>query len=225
MKKQHTVSCIHCKSKKLYHISPTQYRCVTCKKTFSIKRRLQEESILKAFLENESAHLCSKKLNINYITAKKKYVKFRMCILNFLEKYYIQEQNSFSQYDEYYFLPYSKKGNVECFFESIGILGMSYENKVYTMLLLDQFAHLRHISKDLIDMHYFDHYLRNHTMAYFNSHNNPINQFWVFLEKFMLHFKGVNEKNFIYYLKEAEFKFNYTKEEQHTILYALLFDE
>ena len=34
----------------------------------------------------------------------------------------------------------------------------------------------------------------------------------------MHRFKGVDHTNFIYYLKEAEFRFNHTKEEQHQIL-------
>ena len=222
MNKPHTLYCNHCSSKKLYRVSQTQYRCAICNRTFSIKKRLQEEAILKAFIGNESAHQCSIALGINYITVKKIYLKFRMGIIEFIEQSYTHQKNSFSQYDEYYFLPYTKKGNTNFFFDSIGILGMSYENKIYTLLLPDQFSHLKHLSRDLIDMHYYAHYLHNHKMAHFDSFNNVINQFWVFLEKFMVHFKGVRKENFIYYLKEAEFKFNYTQEEQYELLKKML---
>ncbi len=34
----------------------------------------------------------------------------------------------------------------------------------------------------------------------------------------MASFKGVRKENLVYYLKEAEFKFNYSKEEQRSIL-------
>jgi len=217
-----THACIYCSGKKLYCVSPTQYRCATCKRTFSIKKHLQEEAILRAFIENESAHSCSQTLHVNYITVKKAYLNFRMKIMDFIEQSYTYQKNSFSQYDEYYFLPHSKKGDFNYFFDSIGILGMAYETKIYTLLLPDQFSHLKHLSRDLIDMHYYAQYLSNHKMAHFESFNNIINQFWNFLEHFMMHFKGVSKEKFIYYLKEAEFKFNYTKEEQHVILQKML---
>jgi len=35
-----------------------------------------------------------------------------------------------------------------------------------------------------------------------------IQQFWDYFEKFILKFKGIKNGNFIYYLKEAEFRFN-----------------
>ena len=34
-------------------------------------------------------------------------------------------------------------------------------------------------------------------------------------------YRGIDKENFIYYLKEFEFKFNYSKEEQKDILYSL----
>jgi len=218
-------SCIYCSNKKLYHVSPTQYRCALCKRTFSIKKILQKEAILNSFIGNESAYLCSRNLHVNYITVKKTYQKLRLGILSFIEQSYAHQKNSFSQYDEYYFLPQSKKGNFNCFFDSIGILGMAYETKIYTLLLPDQFSHLKYLSRDLIDMHYYAQYLSNHKMAHFESFNNVINQFWIFFETFMMHFKGVSQENFIYYLKEAEFKFNYTLEEQRSTLQKILLTE
>ncbi|MDD3343696.1 MAG: hypothetical protein PHR87_08995 [Sulfurospirillaceae bacterium] len=221
MNSLNTPLCIYCSSKKLYHVSPTQYRCALCKRTFSIKKQAQNNAILEAFIANESVHACSQALQINYLTVKKAYQKIRLGILDFIEQSYTHQKNAFSQYDEYYFLPHTKKGNLDYFFDSIGILGMAYEHKIYTLLLPDQFSHLKHLSKDLIDMHYYAHYLHNHKMAHFESFNTIIHQFWRFLENFMRHFKGVQKENFIYYLKEAEFKFNYEKDEQRTILKTL----
>jgi transposase-like protein len=50
------------------------------------------------------------------------------------------------------------------------------------------------------------------------SKTSKINDFWNFLETYLRKYKGVKSENFIYYLKEAEFKFNYTQEEQREIL-------
>lgn len=217
------MTCIFCASVNLYIISPTQYRCAKCKRTFSAKKLEQEKQILNAFLENESMHQCSQNLKINYNTVKKSYKKFRIIIMNYIERSYTFQKNSFSQYDEYYYLPHTKKKNYNYFFDSIGILGMAYEKKIYTLLLPDQFSHLKHLSRDLIDMHYYARYLSNHKMAFFDSFDNIINHFWEFLDTFMLHFKGVNKVNFVYYLKEAEFKFNYTVAQQRSILLQELY--
>ena len=45
-----------------------------------------------------------------------------------------------------------------------------------------------------------------------------IQNFWEFFESSIVKYRGVKEKNFIYYLKEIEFKFNYKKEQQMQIL-------
>lgn len=219
MKITSKVICIFCSSEKLYTVSPTQYRCVTCKRTFSIQKLQQEAEILDAFLDNTSINKCSQNLKINYNTVKKNYKKFRILIIDYIEKSNSEQKNSFSHYDEYYYLPHTKKGNYNYFFDSIGILGMTYEQKIYTLLLLDKFSQLKHLSPDLIDMHYYAKYLKNHNkIILFHTANDIMSKFWEFLDNFMLHFKGVNPKQFIYYLKEAEFKFNYTHTEQRTIL-------
>ena len=41
---------------------------------------------------------------------------------------------------------------------------------------------------------------------------------WKFLEKNLKKYKGVEEENFFFYLKECEFRFNYSKEEQLEII-------
>jgi transposase-like protein len=43
-------------------------------------------------------------------------------------------------------------------------------------------------------------------------------KFWEYFESFILKFKGVDEKNFFLYLKEAEFRFNGFKIEVKDIL-------
>ena len=51
-----------------------------------------------------------------------------------------------------------------------------------------------------------------------NSHQSKLNEFWKFLEKNLKKYKGVEEENFFFYLKECEFRFNYSKEEQLEII-------
>ena len=59
-------------------------------------------------------------------------------------------------------------------------------------------------------------------MVVLTKQNFLLSDFWHFLENWLDHFKGVKKENFIYYLKEAEFKFNYDKEEQRMILQKML---
>ena len=217
--KQH--SCIFCGHFKLYEVSSTQYRCVQCKRTFSHVKYAKEIEIIEHFIANKSAYECSALLEINYITVKKIYQKLRLYIMHYTESLYTELTHSFSQYDEYYYLPTSKRGNALHLFDAIGILGMLYGKQIYTLLLPDQFAHLKNLDKNSIEKETYARFLNQHKVAHYESFSNALMDFWNFLEEWMSHFKGIKKENFIYYLKEAEFKFNYTKEEQRLILETL----
>ncbi|OHE11694.1 MAG: hypothetical protein A2329_04155 [Sulfurimonas sp. RIFOXYB2_FULL_37_5] len=159
---------------------------------------------------------------LNYITVKRIYQKIRILLVNESEETYTNHEKSFSQYDEYYFLPKNKKKDIRYLFDAIGILGMSYGNSIYTLLLPDQFEHLKQLSQDELETTSYKEeyakYLAQHKVAHYETFDNQLQAFWKFLEEFMLHFKGVSKLHFIYYLKEAEFKFNHTREEQKVIL-------
>ena len=98
---------------------------------------------------------------------------------------------------------------------------MIYHDLVYTLLLPDQFSHIKNAQKD-IKITYMKEYakhLNRYKIMHFEKFDSRLIRFWIFLEENLLHFKGVSRENFIYYLKEYEFKFNYTKEEQKKILW------
>lgn len=175
------------------------------------------------FCKNISANECSKALHVNYKSVKDRYMDFRKLALLHVEQVYNQNRSEFSEYDEYYFLPKNKRGKVKYLFEAIGILGMVYKNSVYTLLLPDQFSHLKNALHDvkITYMKEYAKYLNRHKIVYFEKFDSQIIRFWIFLEKNLLHFKGISKENFIYYLKEYEFKFNYDKEKQKEILWKL----
>ncbi len=220
--KKETVSCIFCKEKRLYQVSPTQFKCFTCKKKFSLQKYQHEQAIIQAFIANQSASLCASSLGLNYATVKKMYQKIRLLLMEYSENIYHQQTHTFSQYDEYYFLPTCKRKNPHYLFDAIGILGMVYETHIYTLLLPNQFAHLKHLEEKAIEKEMYARFLMQHRVAHYESFENPLSNFWRYLERWMEHFKGVKEENFIAYLKEAEFKFNHKNEvEQRSILEAL----
>ena len=221
MKAKHTV-CIFCGHTNLYGVSSTQYRCVTCKRTYSHLKYAQNLAILNCFIENKSAHECALQLQLNYLTITKSYQKLRLLVIRHLEALYETQPDAFSQYDEYYYLPTCKRGKNRYLFDAIGILGMLYGHRIRTLLLPDQFAHLQNLEENSIEKETYARYLNQHKVAHYESFENALVDFWHFLENWLDHFKGVKKENFIYYLKEAEFKFNYNKEEQRMILQKML---
>ena len=215
-------TCIFCGHTKLYRISSTQSRCVTCKRTFSHAKYAQTLEILECFINNRSAYECATLLGLNYLTVTKHYRHIRLLLVAHSEAFYAEQTQTFSQYDEYYYLPTCKRGSPKHLFDAIGILGMVYGKHIHTLLLPDQFAHLKNLEENAIEKEAYARYLNQHKVAHYESFDNVLVDFWHFLEAWMDHFKGVQKENFIYYLKEAEFKFNYDKDEQWLILKKML---
>lgn len=212
--------CIFCGEKHLYTVSLTQYRCAACQKTWSHRKNQQDLSILEAFLNDFSAKKTSEILSLNYATVSKRYETFRVLLTRESEKLY-HYVASFIEYDEYYYLPSRKKGNPRYLFDSIGILGMSYNEKIHTLLLPNHFESLKKGLHPQEDMTSYAKFLHQHKVAKLQSFDSILTHFWHFMEISLHRFKGITKENFIYYLKEAEFKFNYDKKEQRLILEAL----
>jgi len=68
----------------------------------------------------------------------------------------------------------------------------------------------------------FSKFMMSNKITKIQRSENIIQRFWYFFEDSILKYKGIDKKNFFYYLKECEFKFNYTKEEQEKILQMIL---
>ena len=91
-------------------------------------------------------------------------------------------------------------------------MGFYSNERVYTLLMPK-------IGKRAFDIEDgFIQYLNWNKIHSLNSHQTKLNEFWKFLEDNLKKYKGMNEDNFFYYLKESEFKFNYSKDEQIEIL-------
>lgn len=215
--------CIFCNYKKLYNVSTTQMKCASCMKKFSVKKLQLDFEVIKAFCDNLSAKECSEELSINYRTVTDRYTIIRKLIIRFLEENYYKNPSGFNEYDEYYYLPQNKRGKVKYLFEAIGVLGMVYQDRIYTLILPDQFSHLDTTNSE-INMAYLKEYakhLNRYKIIHYKQFDNLLIKFWVYLENSITRFKGVSKENFIYYLKELEFKFNYEKKRQQEIIWEL----
>ena len=215
--------CPFCGSKRLYKVTQTSFKCSTCKRKYSQKKLEKDYNILDYFCKNISANECAKSLHVNYKGVKDRYMDFRKLALLYVEDIYSKTRTEFSEYDEYYFLPKNKRGQVKYIFEAIGILGMVYSNSIYTLLLPDQFSHIKNAQKDMkiAYMKEYAKHLNRYKIVHFEKFDSKLIRFWIFLEEKLLHFKGISRENFIYYLKEYEFKFNHDTDKQKKILWRL----
>ncbi|WP_458699424.1 hypothetical protein ACKGJI_06225 [Sulfurospirillum sp. 1307] len=218
-------NCPFCGETKLYKVSKNSFKCSKCAKKFSHTKLKRDYEVLKYFIEDFSAKKCSEILKVNYKTVKERYDDFRKIIALHVENIYLNNHKEFTEYDEYYFLPKNKRGKVKYLFDSIGILGQVYEDKVYTILLPEQFAHLKNenLNKEinLVYMKEYSKYLNRYKIVHFEKFDSIILKFWAYLENRLDKYKGISKDKFAYYLKESEFKFNYTKEEQLKIIWNL----
>jgi hypothetical protein len=98
-------------------------------------------------------------------------------------------------------------------------------DKVYNLLMPNLYKYKDQFLDDGLDETYFKEFSR---FMMFNKitktkkRENTITRFWSFFEEFIVQYKGIKNENFIYYLKECEFKFNYSHDEAKEILLHLL---
>lgn len=203
------MKCIFCNHKKLYVLKTGQLKCGGCKKKFSQKKILQRERIIECFCKNLTANQTAQILKISYQTIANEYKKIRENIAIFSQEYYIDKE--ILAYDEYLYLEKSKKQK-ENIFQSKNFLTFCYENKVYNLLMPNIKRYEELEVKD------FSRFMRTNKISKYEEKELLIRQFWDFFESSILKYKGVDEENFFYYLKECEFKFNYTYERQNEIL-------
>ncbi|WP_229860144.1 transposase [Candidatus Sulfurimonas baltica] len=179
-------------------------------------------SIIESFCENLSINQTSKKLSINYVSVKNRYELFRRLIANHLEESY--RDKTVIEYDEYIYLPKSKKKIKENIFDAQNFLTFHYEDKVYNLLMTKLNIHKNQFLDDGVGDAYFKEFskfMMYNKISKTQKRENIITKFWLFFEDSILKYKGIKDENFFYYLKEIEFKFNYEFEEQIEILIDL----
>ncbi len=211
--------CPQCKNQILYHLANGYKKCKSCGKKFSPKKLDRQKEILHCFCQNLSILTCSQKTKISYMSIKRFYEKIRKEIAVFLELSY-QKRETIVAYDEYIYIPKSKRSKKEAIFEGFDVLSFDYGGKIYNILMPELSRYKQSFIDDgLHEVYYKElkNFLLFHKIS--NTKNpNLITQFWLFFEDFITKFKGIDKENFFYYLKEAEFKFNFDCKELQEIL-------
>ncbi len=205
--------CQNCNNTTFYTLANDYIKCKTCAKKYSLKKLQKDDLIIIQFCENKNALKISKELELNYKTVKDRFDIFRKKIALFLEHEYNNSIHDYNEYEEFYYIKErEKKKKKKSLSESINIMGFYSNKKVYTLLM----PKIGRRAFDIEDG--FIQYLNWNKIHSLNSHQTNLNIFWKFLEDNLKKYKGFEEDNFFYYLKESEFKFNYTKDEQIEIL-------
>lgn len=216
---KYCMKCIYCGNNTLYKLKSAQLKCSKCKKKFSPKKLERDLKVIEYFCKNFSINQTSKELSINYVSVKSRYKLFRQLIANYLEDEYMGKD--IIEYDEYIYLPKSKKRIKENIFNAQNFLTFHYDDKVYNLLMTDLNQYKEQFLDDGAGEAYFKEFskfMMFNKISKTNKRENTITKFWMFFEESILKYKGVKNENFFYYLKEIEFKFNYSQGEQKKIL-------
>lgn len=217
------MKCIYCDNKKLYKLKTSQFKCSACKRKFSYRAILTQQKVCECFCDGLTAYQTSKELNLNYITVRKKYHLFRQLIASFSEQEY--QDKEVLEYDEYIYLQKSKKKIKQNIFDAQNFLTFHYEDKIYNIMMPNLSIYKNQFLDDGAEEAYFKEfskYMMFNKISTVKKTNNLITKFWLFFEDSIVKYKGVKNENLFYYLKEIEFKFNYSKKIQKKILIEIL---
>jgi len=213
------MKCIYCNHPHTYLLKEQQRKCSKCKRKFSLKKLERESILIKHFIKGSTAIEASIESKMHIVTVHKYYEQFRVRLALFADSKYHQYSNEIQEYDEYLYLPKSLK--IEDNIHKLQhFLTLNYHNKIYNIMMpsLERYSYNKNTIQE---QKLLIKYLQFNKIAKISKTENTITRFWDYFENFILKYKGISDEQFIYYLKEAECRFNYNKE----ILYKVLSKE
>jgi transposase-like protein len=162
------------------------------------------------FIESVNARKASDQTGMHFATVQKHYEVFRKELALKSDEQYQLNSHRVTEYDEYLYLPKSLKAeeNIDKFQH---FLTLSYDNKVYNLMMPD-IKRYRIDTEDGQKRSLLIKYLSFSKVAKLSKAQSIITEFWDYFEKFILQYRGVSNEQFIFYLKEAEWRFNNLKQ-------------
>lgn len=200
------MKCIYCNHPHVYVLADTQIKCSKCKRKFSLKKVQREEKLLEYFKKGCTARKTAQETKMHFLTVQKYFEKFRRNIAIFSDEQYQLNSHRVTEYDEYLYLPKSltiqnSKDKLQHF------LTLSYDTKIYN-IMMPTTQHSLLLEEEEKDDKLLLKYLTFNKIAKLSKSQNSITRFWEYFEEFILQYKGVSDEQFIFYLKEAEWRFN-----------------
>ncbi|PHQ89759.1 MAG: hypothetical protein COB42_06305 [Sulfurimonas sp.] len=143
---------------------------------------------------------------MHYVTVQKHYLSFRQELALESDTLYQKNADRVTEYDEYLYLPKSLKSKKNIH-KAQHFLTLSYDEKIYTIMMPKTNRYSIEGSTEYENA-LLVKYLTFNKIAKLSKIENTITDFWNYFENFILQYKGVSDKQFIFYLKEAEWRFN-----------------
>lgn len=200
------MKCIYCDNPYTYLLANGQRKCSKCRRKFSPKKLARELLLLKLFTAGVHAQNTSKRTGMHVATVQKYFDSFRRNVALESDAAYQANTHRITGYDEYLYLPKSLKAekNIE---KIQHFLTLSYDDKVYN-LMMPSIRRLGFDSNDADAYRLLEKYLAYHRVSKLSKERSTIRDFWNYFEAFIVRFKGISEEKFVFYLKEAEWRFN-----------------
>lgn len=200
------MECIYCKNKTTYLLADDLRKCSQCRRKFSPRKLQRKKELINLFLSADdiSMKTLMHNSNININTIMKHFEIFRKKIALFLDREYEKNIHKIDEYDEYIYCQKNSKSTKNCRF-----ITFSFEDKIYTLLLQENIE-----QKNRLENFY--------KMIKVKKDSSTITDFWNYFKVFIAKHRGVARENLIYYIKETEFRYNYSKKEQKEILNNIL---
>ncbi len=200
------MKCIYCSNPYTYKLGNKQRKCSSCKRKFSPRKVAREEKLRTLFIEGVNARKASSQTGMHFTTVQKYYETFRRELALKSDEQYQLNSHRVKEYDEYLYLPKSLKAeeNIDKFQH---FLTLSYDDKVYNLMM----PNIKRYNIDIEsrqEKSLFVKYLNFNKVAKLSRAQNTITVFWDYFEKFILQYRGVSNEQFVFYLKEAEWRFN-----------------
>lgn len=203
------MKCIYCEHPFTYALADKQQKCSKCKRKFSPAKIKREETLFNHFKNGDTARETSLMTTMHFATVQKYFKKFRRDIALYADEVYQHNSHKVTGYDEYLYLPKSLK--IEKNIDKLQhFLTMSYDNQVYNIMMPKTRRSLL-VDEDEQSQKLLLKYLKFNKIAKFSKAQTTITQFWKYFETFICRYKGVSDAKFIFYLKEAEWRFNNSK--------------
>ncbi|MBD3823411.1 MAG: hypothetical protein IE916_02740 [Epsilonproteobacteria bacterium] len=209
MKNEHNI-CHYCGGR-LYALANSHAKCSRCAKKYSLKKAAFDEAVIEGFCQNKSANELAKELEVTYAKVFERYRRLRLLIMQSFN----EDISKAKEFEEYIYIPNKRAGQSK---EAFNFITFCIDQKVYNYLL----PSLKRFYGEEADRG-INSFMRRSHIAKLSHAKNTITDFWEFFESFMKHFKGVEAEKFAFYLKEAEFKFNYPQDRRITLLRSLWF--
>ncbi len=143
---------------------------------------------------------------MHFATVQKYFEIFRRELAIESDEQYQQNSHRVTEYDQYLYLPKSLKAE-ENIAKIQHFLTLSYDNKVYN-LMMPEIKYYRIDTPTKQKSSLLLKYLSFDKVAKLSGTKNTITEFWDYFETFILQYRGVSDEQFVFYLKEAEWRFN-----------------